>query len=123
MIKTDYPTFFDETQMLLPLTWDEQSEVIEEVNKTEAGTDVVDVSRYDKLKISASYRCTDEWAKTFKEFSKKNVIAVKRYDILSQEYETRNMRMRGFKATLKHYSDRIAFTNGVWEMSFTLEEY
>lgn len=123
MISRDYPTFFDDVQMLLPTSWSESSEVIETVNESEAGTDIVDVTRYDKLSISASYRCTDSWAKILKEFSKKDIIVVKRYDYLSNAYEERNMRIRSFKANMMHYSDRIVASNGIWEISFTLEEY
>ena len=127
MIST-YPIVFDTTTLISPSEWTEISEVVENVNLTEAGTDQVEVTRYDKLSINAKYKVAESndggnWAKIFKEFSKKSSIAVKRYDILAQAYETRYMRMRNFQANLVPKSDYLSAVNGVWEISFTLNEF
>lgn len=127
-LNATYPILFDNTEMLSPHSWVETSEVIETVNQTEAGTDQVDVTRFDKLKISVSYAVAESdsgeiWAKTLKGFSKQNSITVKRYDILNQGYEERTMRMRDFSATLKPKSDLLPSVNGVWEISFTLIQF
>lgn len=127
-LNNTYPIFFDDTEMLSPHSWNETSEVIETVNSTEAGTDQVDVTRYDKLKISVSYVVAEndngqEWANILKGFSKQNSITVKRYDILEQGYEEREMRMRDFSANLKPKSDMLPSVNGVWEISFTLIQF
>lgn len=127
-LNATYPIYFDETEMLSPHSWSESSEVIETVNQTEAGTDQVDVTRFDKLSISVSYAVAESqsggmWAQILKRFSKQNIIKVKRYDILKGEYETRNMRMRDFSANLKPKSDMLPSVNGVWEISFTLIQF
>ena len=76
-LRSTYPTMFDSTEILSPTSWKESSNVIETVNQSEAGTDLIDVTRYDKLVVDASYKIAETyetggvgngWAKTFKEF-------------------------------------------------------
>ncbi len=119
----DFPIYFDTTVIPTPKVWTETSNVVENTQTSEGGTDIVDVTRYDKLSISATIGCLSSTAKVLKNFSKKDSIAVKRYDILTEAYETRNMRMRGFAATKVEKSDDLAVTNALWSVTFTLEEF
>lgn len=123
-----YPIMFDDTQILSPSEWNETSNVVETVNVTEAGTDSVEVTRYDKLTVSARFKVAEaanvgEWAKVFKEFSKKPSFTLKKYDILEQGYEERTVRMRDFVAELMPKSDLLPSINGIWDISFTLIEF
>ena len=93
------------------------------VSTTEAGTDIVEVTRYDKLSISAQFGVTGAWAKVFKTFSKSPSIQVRMYDTESETYETRTMRIRSYRETLKKGSETLTAVNGVWEVSFTLKEF
>ncbi len=115
--------YFLHRKIIEPKTWNESSEVIENVHETEAGTEQISVSRYDKLKISASYQCSSKWAGIFKDFSKKDSIAVTRYDVLAGEEETRYMRMRDLKLSLVEKSTHTGGTKGLWKVSFDLEEF
>lgn len=122
-----FPIMFDSTTMPSPSKWQETSKVVENVNTTEAGTDQVEVVRYDKLTIDVTYKIAEATSngivKTLKEFSKQDSIAVKKYDVITCAYETRYMRIRNFKAQLKSKSDMLTAVNGVWEVSFTLQEF
>lgn len=127
-LNSTYPIMFDDTQILSPSEWNETSNVVETVNVTEAGTDSVEVTRYDKLTVSARFKVAEaanvvEWAKVFKEFSKKPSFTLKRYDILEQGYEERTVRMRDFVAELMPKSDLLPSINGIWDISFTLIEF
>lgn len=122
MALTSYPIVFDTTTLLRPTKWQESSTVVENIIQTEAGTDCIEVIRYDKLNISAAFGVTDGWASTFKQFSKQNTIQVKIYDIETKAYKTRTMRMRSFKAKLKKDSELLQAVNGVWEITFELRE-
>lgn len=127
-LSSTYPIMFDDTQILSPSEWNETSNVIETVNVTEAGTDNVEVTRYDKLNVTAKFKVAEatnigEWAKVFKEFSKKPSFTLKRYDILEQGYEERTVRMRDFTAELMAKSDLLPSINGIWNISFTLIEF
>ena len=123
-----YPILINNEPVLSPHSWTENSNTVETVNQTEAGTDQIDVTRLDKLSISVTYAIAETsdgtgWAKKFKGFSKLNSLIVKRYDILEAGYEERTMRMRNFSANLVPKSDYLPAVNGVWEISFTLEEF
>ena len=119
----DYPILFDNVEILRPLNWQEQSNVVENAEQSEAGTDLVEVTRYDKLSISAGFAVTSTWAKVFKEFSKKDIIEVKRYDVLAEDYETRLMRIRNFTCTRKHKSEFVEGYYGLYDVAFNLEEF
>lgn len=57
----DYPVKFDDTEIPEPEEWSEESSVIENVNQTEAGTDQISVTRFDKLSVSCSFKCSHRW--------------------------------------------------------------
>ena len=119
----DYPVKFGEEEIPEPEEWSEESSVIENVNQTEAGTDQISVTRYDKLSVSCSFQCSHRWASKFKAYSKKDSISVWMYDIELSGYKTRTMRIRSFKADPVQNSQRTPNTNGLWEISFHLEEF
>lgn len=114
---------FNGEEIIEPESWSEDSEVIETVNQTEAGTDQVAVLRYDRMSVSCSFQCSHRWAKKFKEYSQMDEIAVSFYDILTGDYVTRQMRIRDFKAALVDNSWRTPGTNGLWVISFSLLEF
>ena len=119
----DYPIRFDGETIFTPTSWEEESVVVETVNETEAGTDQIIVIRYDKLTVSASFQCSSRWAGKFKTYSKQSDITVSLYDIETHAYKDRTMRMRSFKATPIEHSERKRGTDGLWTVSFTLEEF
>ena len=119
----DYPVKFGDEEIPEPEEWSEESSVVENVNQTEAGTDQISVIRYDKLSVSCSFQCSHRWAGKFKAYSKKDSISVRMYDIELAGYKTRTMRIRSFKADPVKNSQRTPNTNGLWEISFHLEEF
>ena len=120
---SEYPIYFDETKLFTPESWEESYAVVESTNQTEAGTDQVIVTRYDKLSVSASFQCSSRWAATFATFRDKDSIAVKLYDLKEQGYKTRTMRMRNFKPGPEKNSEKTRGTNGLYTVSFDLEEF
>ncbi len=119
----DFPILINNEVIPEPITWTETSNVIENVNTTEAGTDQVSVTRYDKLSVSCSFQCTSIWAKKLKEFSLEAQLEISIYDLIFEDYRLRYMRIRGFKAEPVKNSQRTRNTNGLWEVSFNLEEF
>jgi hypothetical protein len=120
---SEYPIYFDDTKLFSPASWEESFAVVESTNQTEAGTDQVIVTRYDKLSVSASFQCSSRWAAKFAEFRDKDSIQVKLYDLKTQDYKTRMMRMRNFKPGLEEHSEKTKGTNGLYTVSFDLEEF
>lgn len=119
----DFPVKFGDETIPEAESWSEESSVVENVNQTEAGTDQVSITRYDKLSVSCSFQCSHRWAAKFKKYSKQDSIAVKLYDLELGGYKTRTMRIRSFKADPVKNSQRTPNTNGLWEISFNLEEF
>ena len=119
----DFPLYFDAEQMPQPSTWTENSDTIETVNQTEAGTQQAEVVRYDRLVVNVGYVVTDDIARKLKQYSKHNSIVVKYYDIETDDYKQRTMRMRKFTAGLHKGSNELLAVRGVWDVSFSLEEF
>lgn len=119
----DYPIFFNEIQLPDPEKWDRDVKNIEVVNQTEAGTDQVDTIRYGKMTIAAQFNCSSHMASVFATFNEMGSILVKSYDLKKQDYDIRKMRMRSFRSGTVKGSERIKRTNGLYTISFDLEEY
>lgn len=121
---SSFPIYFDQTAIPTPQTgWEELSNVIENTQQSEAGTDMIDVVRYDKLSITITTSGDSNLAKLYKFFSKQDSIQVKIYDVLDEAYKTRTMRMRNLTLSRRKNTDNLSTTNGIWDISCTLEEY
>lgn len=119
-----YPTKINNIIIPVPIAWNEISEVIENAMTTEAGTDVIDVMRVDKLTVNASFNVSSAWLSTFKDWSKStSALTVQIYDAVSGAYVSRNMRIRNFNYSLVQNSDRTSGTIGLWELTFDLIEF
>ena len=123
MLKKDFPIYFDDTKLFWPSKWQESYSVIETTKQTEAGTDQVIVTRYDKLSVSCEFKCSAAWASTFTNFRDKDSIAVRLYDLKTRDYKTRTMRIRNFKTGPEKNSEKLASSNGLYTVSFDLYEF
>lgn len=120
----DYPTKINNTPIPAPIEWSETSAVVENVNTTEAGTDVTDVLRVDKLTVTASFDVSSAWLATFKGWANStSALSVKIYDPVTDAYVERSMRIRNFVSNLVQYSDNTSGTVGLWNVSFDLIEF
>lgn len=119
----DYPVYINDTKLPEYEKWEEDYGTIETVNQTEAGTDQVTTERYGKLSVSAQYNCSSGWAARFATFRDMRPIMVKIYDIAEQEYRQRKMRLRNFHVVPVKGSQRTPGTEGLYQISFDLEEY
>lgn len=120
---TSYPILLDNVTLPFPSGWAEKYDVVETVNQTEAGTDSIEVQRYDKLSVSVSTTCVSSLATSLAGLRDKNVIVLKMYDLKTNAYKERNVRIRDFSAKLVKQSQKLSVTDGVWKISFKLEEF
>ena len=119
-----YPVTINSTAIPVPISWNETAEVVENVNTTEAGTDVIDVLRVDKLSVNASFNVSSAWLATFKGWANStSALTVKIYDAVTDAYVTRYMRIRNFTNNLVENSDRTSGTIGLWNVTFDLIEF
>lgn len=120
----DFPIQINSTNLPVPKTWNEIAEVMENVNTTEAGTDIVDIMRVDKLTVNASFDVSSSWLATFKGWANStSKLTVKIYDSVSNAYVTRYMRIRNFNQNLFENSDKNSGTVGLWTITFDLIEF
>lgn len=120
----DFPIQINSTNLPVPKVWSETPEIVEDVNVTEAGTDVVTVLRTDKLSVNASFDCSSAWLATFKGWNNAtSSLTVKIYDAVTNNYVTRYMRMRNFNNNLVENSDKNSGTYGLWNVTFDLIEF
>lgn len=119
-----YPIQINSTSIPVPMSWSETAEVIEVANTTEAGTDIIDIARVDKLTVSATFNVSSTWLAQFKTWANDtSKLTVKIYDAVTAGYKTRYMRIRNFNYTLVENSDRTADTIGLWTVTFELIEF
>lgn len=120
----DFPIKINNTDLPVPTDWNEFAEVVEVANTTEAGTDIVDLMRVDKLTVNATFDVSSTWLATFKGWANDtSKLTVKIYDSVSSAYVTRYMRIRNFNYSLVRYSDKTSGTIGLWTVTFDLIEF
>lgn len=110
-------------QLITPITWNESYSVVEATSASEAGTDLVSVTRSNKLTVTASFQVTSRWLHKLYELSQMASLVLTKYDPLSNTTSNRTVRMRDFSADLQQHSERVPDTTGVWSVSFTLIEF
>lgn len=120
----NYPIKLNNVTLLFPTSWDERYSQVESVNVSEAGTDIVQVTRLLKLTLSLGYNVTGTLLPTFEYFRNRpdETITVSVFDADADNYVTKTMRMRNFKKSLKRKSQELGDVNGIWSVSFDLIE-
>ena len=120
----DFPTKINNTPIPVPIEWSENSSVVENAMTTEAGTDVVDVLRVDKLTVTASFDVSSSWLATFKGWANStSALTVDIYDPVTNAYKQRSMRIRNFISNLVQNSDNTSGTIGLYNLTFDLIEF
>lgn len=120
----DFPIKINNTSIPVPIAWSENPAVVENAMTTEAGTDVIDVLRVDKLTVTASFDVSSVWLATFKGWSNStSALTVDIYDPITNAYKQRSMRIRNFVANLVKDSDNTSGTIGLYNLSFDLIEF
>lgn len=119
----DYPIKFNGTEIPKPVKWLESYETRETVNETEAGTDSIVVTRYNKLSVSCEFACTDEWKAFFLAFSRMSTITVSIYDVELEDYTERTMRIRNLKPETEEKSEYVHSSNGLYNVTFDLIQF
>lgn len=120
----DFPTKINNTPIPVPIEWSENSSVVENAMTTEAGTDVVDVLRVDKLTVTASFDVSSAWLATFKGWANStSALTVDIYDPVTNAYKQRSMRIRNFISNLVQNSDNTSGTIGLYNLTFDLIEF
>lgn len=114
---------FNQTEIPFPKTWVENPQKLKNTFTTEAGTEVDLIVRAKKLVVSASTTCLDDTLKTYFQFRDMNSFTLTKYDPLTKSSTTATVRMTDFNYGLVEKSHNLTATNGVWQVSYNLEEF
>lgn len=120
------------TTLICPKSFSMKYEDIENVNKSEAGTDIVSVTRLNKINCSIGYVCSHTLRNTLRTYATSNTVTLK----LENESTGHTCRVRNYSEKLVEgtqvemagliintagtYTDGT--TNGVWDISFDMIE-
>ena len=119
----NYPIKFDGTAIPFPNSYDISNSVIENVNESEAGIDIVQIRRMQKMTLSLSFRLMDSYLAFFEGYAySSSTIEVSIYDAVTKAYTTKTMRLRDFKYKLVEKSELVNDINGMYDISFSLIE-
>lgn len=95
------------------------------VNETEGGHSIIQTIRKGVFKMSVSTRCLSSVAKTYREFSGKDSFVLTYFDTATEATTTKTVHMENYSESLvaKSQDFDASVTNGIYDVSFTLEEF
>lgn len=115
--------YFNQTKMPWPKSWVENPQKLKNTFTTEAGTEIDLIVRAKKLVVSASTTCLSAELKTYFQFRDMNSFTLTKYNPLTETSETATVRMTDFNYELVAKSHKLSGQNGVWNVSYNLEEF
>ena len=115
---------FNQTTILFPTRMDRNSNDIEQEFITESGKTQVISSRKDKQSVAMTFTCSSGWMHTFKEFYMLDYFTLTEYDSITNADQTRTVRMKNYTESFIPKSNTVdsSVSQGLWNVSFTLEE-
>ena len=94
-------------------------------NETEGGHTIIQTFRKDVLVMSVSTRCLSSVAKIYRQFSKKDSFVLSYFDTETETTEQRTVHLENYSESMVENSYKFdsSVTNGIYDVSFTLEEF
>lgn len=122
---TSYPIKINNTPIPFPDSWQENPIKTSREFETEDGHRIKTVKRVTRLSISASFTVSSRWLKKFKQWRKEPTLSVYVYDPDNNGYQAYIMDIAddSFSYSLIKGSERASNTNGLYKLSFDLEEF
>ena len=118
----DHPYRINDIELPFARAWEESYGKIEKVKTTEDGHKDKTTVRDNILNVKVSIQCKSDLAAALEAVSQNDSVTLTRYNIVSQSEETRTMWMEDFQKNLIEESWKLKTTDGVWLVSFKLEE-
>ena len=122
---SQYPLKFDSTELtFFPADLQRTINKSKVEMESEGGQRMVQIIRSRRLSIPLSCSIADDvWLAFFEEYSAKEYFQLGIYSPALKNYEYINVEMTNFNAKLRKGSDKLTAVAGVWDISFTLEEF
>lgn len=114
---------FNQTAMPWPNSWVENPEKLKNTFTTEAGTEIDLIIRDERLSVSVAYVGLDGLLQTLMGFRDMGSFSLTRYNPRTKSSQVKTVRMTDFNYELVRKSGNLSGQNGVWKISFNLEEF
>lgn len=120
-----YPYKINNIAIPYPDSWSEKPKKLANTFETEAGTMKKIIVRTSKLSISASFTVTSFWLKKFQQFRDMDVLTLSKFNAQAGGYSDYTVCIddESFEYDLITASRFANNTNGLYRLSFNLEEY
>lgn len=124
-LATDYPTIINGVTYQPFKQWDIKYNDVKTIHETEAGTQEDVIINTGRRSIGVSTTCLQPLATQLVNLEDLDNFEVRFYDIKTNGYITSLMRVApgSMSCGLKEKTARLSSTKGVYNVSFTLEEY
>lgn len=115
--------FFENERLPDPEAYEVDIQDKQEEITTEAGTRQVIIVRKEICTVNVSFVLKSGWLKKMSAYRGITELHVKLYIPTEDRVVERIMQISDYKATLKTESENTSKTNGIWDVSFTLNEF
>lgn len=124
-LKSNYPIVLNGVEYPYFNTWAVQYQDVVTIHETEGGTQEDSITRKGRRIITVGTTCLESVARNLIGLQALPYFDAKFYDLNEGGYVTVRMRIGAstFKAQLREGSSKVDYCNGVWIISFNLEEF
>lgn len=122
---SSYPIEINNEAIPFPDTWSENPKKIASQFETEDGHRKVIVKRTGRLAVSASFTVSSRWLKKFMAWRDATSLVLSVYDAKINSYHnyTVDIDPDSFTYELIRHSERVKNTEGLYRLSFDMEEF
>ena len=113
---------FDGESIPDPVSWSEDSGVVDNQLQTESGHTQVIVTRNGIWSASPTFQVTNRWLKKLEDYSNQDSVEVTHYDAKKDDDVVSNCIIRNFKKDLAKNSEKTPGTKGLWTVTFDIQE-
>lgn len=121
----DYPIKFDTTPLpFFPSSWGRQLKKITNTQQSEGGVDIVQTIR--RKKLSTPITCAvadDDWVDFFEQYYEKDEFTLSVYSPRTGGYEEKRVRIDSLDIKPRRHSEDLTGVVGIWDVTFTIEEF
>lgn len=121
----NFPIKINNVAIPFPDSWSENPIKTSSEFETEDGHRIKTVKRVTRLSISASFTVSSRWLEKFETWRRDPSLTVMVYDPFNHNYNAHTMDIAddSFSYSLIKGSERASNTNGLYKLSFDLEEF
>lgn len=124
-LQENYPIVLNNVEYLYFKTWNTKRNDVVTTHETEAGTQEDVITRKGRRSIGVSVTCLQPLVASLVALADLDEFEAEIYDPLTDDYDTMECRIGAgsMSYSLKERSADLSAVNGVWQVSFTLEEF